>query len=105
MFTLTLRVGKESCKFNIYQGMKHPSNNDLCFRVDVLDECVSEVQRRRLANYDELEYIKKYMQVQTFQDEDYLKHQTSFSQIQLPHTEPTPPSTIKPLNVELKPLP
>ena len=41
--TLTLRVGEESCKFNIYQGMKHPSNNYSCFRVDVLDECVSEV--------------------------------------------------------------
>ena len=77
--TLKLRVGKESCKFNIYQGMKHSSESDLCFRIDVVDECVIEVQRRRLANCDELEYIEKCMQVQTFQDEDYLKHQTSFS--------------------------
>ena len=69
--TLTLRVGKESCKFNIYQGMKHPSNNDLCFRVDVLDECVSEVQRRRLANCDELKYIEKCMQVQPSQDKKF----------------------------------
>ena len=42
--TLTLRVGKESCKFNIYQGMKHSFKSDLCFIVDVLDECVIEVQ-------------------------------------------------------------
>ena len=76
--TLTLRVGKESYKFNIYQCMKHSSNNDLCFRVDVLDECVSEVQRRRLANCDEMEYIEKCLQVQDDQDEDDLKHQTSF---------------------------
>ena len=85
--------------------MKHPSNNDLCFRVDVLDECVSEVQRRRLVNCDELEYTEKCMQVQTPQDEEYLKHQNPFSQTQLPNTEPTPPSIIKPSNVDLKLLP
>ena len=45
------------------------------------------------------------MQLQTPQNEEYLKHQTSFSQIQLPNTEPTPPSTIKLPNVDLKPLP
>ena len=57
--TLTLRVGEESCKFNIYQGMKHSSESDLCFRVDIVDECVSEVQRRMLASCDEMEYIEK----------------------------------------------
>ena len=62
---LTLRVGEENCKFNIYQGIKHSSESDLCFRVDVVDKYVIEVQRRRLANCDELEYIEKCMQVQT----------------------------------------
>ena len=62
--------------------MKHPSNNDSCFTVDILDECVSEVQRRRLANCDELEYTEKCIQVQTPQDEEYLKHQNPFSQTQ-----------------------
>ena len=42
--TLTLRVGEESCKFNIYQGMKYSSESDLCFRVDIVDDCVNEVQ-------------------------------------------------------------
>ena len=41
--TLTLRVGEESCKFNMYQGMKHPSNFDNCMRVDVIDDCIDEV--------------------------------------------------------------
>ena len=59
--TLTLRVGEESCKFNIYQGMKHSSESDLCFRVDIVDECVIEVQQRRLAKCDELEYIGNCM--------------------------------------------
>ena len=71
--TLTLRVGEESYKFNIYQGMKHSFENDLCFRVDVVDECVFEVQQRRLANYDEIEYIEKCLQVQDDQDEDNLE--------------------------------
>ena len=57
--TLTLRVGEESCKFNIYQGIKHSSESDLCFIVDVVVECVFEVQQRRLANCDEMEYIEK----------------------------------------------
>ena len=61
--TLTLRVGEESCKFNIYQGMKYSSESDLCFRVDFVDECVLEVQRGRLANCDEMEYIEKCLQV------------------------------------------
>ena len=59
--TLTLRVGEESYKFNIYQGMKYSSDSDLCFRVDVLDECVIKAQRMRLVKCDELEYIKKCM--------------------------------------------
>ena len=41
--TLTLRVGEESCKFDVYKGMKYPSDNDLCLRVDIIDECVDEV--------------------------------------------------------------
>ena len=69
--TLTLRVGEKSCKFNIYQGMKHSFESDLCSRVDVLHECVIEVQRRRLANCDELEYIEKCMQVQSSQDKKF----------------------------------
>ena len=68
-----------------------------------MDECVFEVQQRRLANCDEMEYIEKCLQVQDDQDEDDLEQQTSFFQIQLLNTEPTPPSTIKPPNVELKP--
>ena len=45
------------------------------------------------------------MQVQPSQDEEYLKHQNPFSQTQLPDTEPTPPSIVKPPNVGLKLLP
>ena len=58
-----------------------------------------------MVNCDELGYIEKCMQVQTPQDIEYLKHQNPFSQTHLPDTEPTPPSIIKPLNVDLKLLP
>ena len=103
--TLTLRVGDENCIFNIYQSMKYPYDEDYCMRVDVVDECVSEVQRRRLAKSMENENIEKCLQVQSFQDEVHLKHQTHILHMKLPNTEPIPPSTIKPPKLDLKPLP
>ena len=42
--TLILRVGDESCMFNVYQSMKYPYDEDFYMRVDMVDECVSEVQ-------------------------------------------------------------
>ena len=42
--TLILRVGDETCMFNVYQSMKYPYDEDFYMRVDVVDECVSEVQ-------------------------------------------------------------
>ena len=41
--TLTLRVGKDSCKFNIYQGKKHSFDFNNSMRIDVIDDCVSEI--------------------------------------------------------------
>ena len=41
---LTLRVGKESCKFDVYQGMMYASENDFCMRVDVVDDYMNKVQ-------------------------------------------------------------
>ena len=41
--TPSLRVGEESCKFNIYQGMKHPFEINNCIRIDVVDDFVNEV--------------------------------------------------------------
>ena len=42
--TLTLRVGEESCKFDVYQGMKHPPEFNNYMRVNVVNDIVSEVQ-------------------------------------------------------------
>ena len=36
--TLMLRVGEESYKFDVYQGMQHPSNSDNCMRIDMIDD-------------------------------------------------------------------
>ena len=57
--TLTLRVGDESCKFNVYQSIKYPYNTDFCIRVDIIDDYVSEVQRWRLVKSVEIENIEK----------------------------------------------
>ena len=72
--TLTLRVGDENCKFDVYQGMKYPYDNDLYLRVDVVDEYVSKVQRWRLEKSVEVENIEKCFQVQSTQDEVHFKH-------------------------------
>ena len=85
--------------------MKHSSKSNLCFRVDVVDECVFEVQQRRLANCDEMEDMEKCLQVPDDPKKDDPKYQTLSSQIQLPNTKLTPPSIIKPLSVDLKALP
>ena len=52
----------------------------------------------------EIENIEKFFQVQSSQDEIYLKHLPHIPHIKLPNTEPTPPSTIKPPKLDLKPL-
>ena len=46
--TLTLRVCEESCKFDLYQGMKHSFEKEFCMRVDVVDDYINKVQRERL---------------------------------------------------------
>ena len=43
-------------------------------RVDVVNECVSEVQQRRLVKSMENENIEKCFQVQSSQDEVHLKY-------------------------------
>ncbi|XP_021691867.2 uncharacterized protein LOC110673139 [Hevea brasiliensis] len=40
---LTLRVGKEEVTFNVLHFTKHPMENDECFRMDIIDECVHEM--------------------------------------------------------------
>ena len=53
----------------------------------------------------EVENIEKFFQVQSTVQEVNLKHQSHLPHIQLPNVEPTPPSTIKPPKLDLKPLP
>ena len=85
--------------------MTYPFNNDLCLRVDVIDECVDEVQQWRLAKSMEVENIEKCFQVQSTEEEVNLKHQAHLPHIQLPIVERTLPSTIKLPKLDLKPLP
>ena len=58
-----MRVGEKSCKYDIYQGMQHPSNSNNFMRIDVIDDCVNEVQRGRLAKSCELKELEKCLQV------------------------------------------
>ena len=38
---LRLRVQEEEVTFNVFNAIKHPHDNDNCFRVDVLEAIVS----------------------------------------------------------------
>ena len=38
---LGLRVQEEEVTFNVFNAIKHPSDNDSCFKVDVLEAIVS----------------------------------------------------------------
>ena len=38
---LRLRVQEEEVTFNVFNAIKHPLNNDSCFRMDVLEAIVS----------------------------------------------------------------
>ena len=38
---LRLRVQEEEVTFNVFNSIKHPPDNDSCFRVDVLEAIVS----------------------------------------------------------------
>ena len=42
--TLTLRIGEESCKFDLYQDMKHSFEKEFCMRVDMVDDYMNKVQ-------------------------------------------------------------
>ena len=39
---LRLRVQEEEVTFNVFNAIKHPHDNDSCFRVDVLEAIVSK---------------------------------------------------------------
>ena len=94
--TLTLRVGEESCKFDLYQGIKHPFKNDFCMRVDVVDDYMNKVQRGRLAKSCDSEDIEKCLQVHSSEEEGFLKHQNPMTQCKLPlNRKPIPPSIEK----------
>ena len=58
-------MGDKRCMFNVYQSMKYPYNEDLCMRVDVIDEYMSIVQQQRLVKSVEIENIKKCFKVQS----------------------------------------
>ncbi|XP_010272565.1 PREDICTED: uncharacterized protein LOC104608313 [Nelumbo nucifera] len=40
---LTLQIGDDKVEFNMSKAMKHPMEEELCMRIDVIDSCVKEV--------------------------------------------------------------
>ncbi|XP_010241538.1 PREDICTED: uncharacterized protein LOC104586103 [Nelumbo nucifera] len=40
---LSLQIGEDKVEFNMSKAMKHPMEEELCMRIDVIDSCVKEV--------------------------------------------------------------
>ena len=57
--------------------MKHSSDYDSCIRIDVINDCMSEVQQRRLAKSYDLEDIEKCLEVQSYDEEGLIKYQNT----------------------------
>ena len=72
--TLTLRVGDESCKFDVYQGMMYPSKIDFCMIVNLVDDYMNKVQRGKLEKSCHSEDIEKCLQVHSSKEAWILKH-------------------------------
>ena len=51
---LTVSVQDDEVQFNVFEAMKHPKDKRECFRLDVLDEVISDT-RRFIQRKDQLE--------------------------------------------------
>ena len=38
-----MRVREYEVIFNVFQSSKYPLENDVCFKVDIINECVAEI--------------------------------------------------------------
>jgi len=45
---LTLRVQDEEVSFNVFKAMKHPSNNDECYYIDIVDKVTIETFEKEI---------------------------------------------------------
>ena len=94
---ITLRVGDESVEFVMPRLMKYPIEEEFCMRVEVVDECVREVNLNKeiLDKILESEVDSEPSQEVTFVKPEILMRSDN----------PTPPSIVKPPKLELKLLP
>ena len=108
---LRLRVQEEEVTFNVFNAIKHPHDNDSCFRVDVLEAIVSS----QLGHSEPLETSLTHDDPSSCEDEivqEYIKWMDSFGQNRRKYFESLgsspsrlTPSIEKPPIVEQKQLP
>ncbi|XP_050890422.1 uncharacterized protein LOC127095834 [Lathyrus oleraceus] len=66
---LTFEVGEEKVEFILMQFLKAPAIDDTCFLLDVIDECIREIENEQ-TSYSE---ILKIPRPPTFEDENLSK--------------------------------
>ena len=67
--TLTMNVGGEKVKFQVTEAMKYPDLPNHCYRIDIFDELVEEVQQNLYEEQEQERLAKYYSDIQTDNDE------------------------------------
>ncbi|XP_010247553.1 PREDICTED: uncharacterized protein LOC104590540 [Nelumbo nucifera] len=94
---LILRIGDDKVEFNMSKAMKHPMEEELCMRIDVIDSCVKEVCQ---VSEVEQDFEDDATDGNTCDTEPFAKPELLVRSV-----NPTPPSIEQPPKLDLKLLP
>ncbi|KAJ9180740.1 hypothetical protein P3X46_008952 [Hevea brasiliensis] len=64
---LMLRMGQEEVTFNVCHSIKHPIDNDECYKMNIIDECVYEMINVVKID-DKIAYIEEDLCLDAIQD-------------------------------------
>ena len=69
---ITFRVNREEVHFDLAFASKHVNDNDVCYSMDVIDDCIDEFVCESLSSNDamELELVLKHV----FENESYFEN-------------------------------
>ena len=107
---LKLRVQEEEVKFNVFEAVRHPAENDTCFMADIVKAIVSS--QSGLTDPLETSLVENASENLSDEAEEYVKWMDSFEHNRRKYFEslgegakPPIPSIEQPPKMEQKPLP
>ena len=112
--TLTMNVGGEKVKFQVAEAMKYPDLPNHCYRIDIFDELVEEVQQNFYEEQEQDKLTRYYSDIQSEDDEtleaafELQSSRENINEVKSDHYEDSverAPPIIDAKIPELKPLP